>query len=377
MALSSEDQLRIQVLLHNHPLALRIDESRMVLHALTADGEASIPLSPNGPNEQYLRQLREMLSEHVLGSSGGYPVYIKRWSRMGQTGEMHLNEFMLLGEPEAVVAVANSPGLTIELAHRVWWAVTNTAQQAEQGIHMLRRACVLEDALGREIAQFLMEHLPFENEPDRILEILSAVLQRGLLEQRQIEQIWQRSRERGKGIYRIAFLQGRPLALPEPLPPHPEFDEWSERIAPLLERGSGAAQLLLQIGSAAGQTFVAEARRLLEQVANEESVYALLNAIGPFFSPLGVAVGEERDLGRLMLQQEQLLGSSESGATAELLELAPEQRGRILAMMFLSQVREEVAFRAVLHSGSVGRSLRRRLRPEFELIGSQLEQLQR
>ncbi len=376
MALSSEDQLRIQVLLHNHPQALRIDESHMVLHALTADGEASIPLSPNSPHEHYLRQLREMLSEHVLGSSGGYPVYIKRWSRMGQTGDTHLNEFLLLGEPEAVVAVANSPGLTIELAHRVWWAVANTAQQAEQGLHMLRRSCVVEDALGREIAQFLMEHLPFESDPNRVLEILSAVLQEGLLEQQQIERIWQRSQERGKGIYRIAFLQGRPLALPDQLPPHPDLDAWRGQLAPLAEQERGAAWLLLQTGSAAGQTFVAEACRLLEQVANEESVYALLNAIGTFFSPLGVALGEERDLEQLMLQQEQMIDSGTLGSVAALLELAPEQRGRMLAMMRLSQVREEVAFRAVLHSGSVGRSLRRRLKGEFELIGSELEKLQ-
>lgn len=241
---------------------------------------------------------------------------------------------------------------------------------------MLRRSCVVEDALGREIARFLMEHLPFEIETSQILEILSAVLQEGLLERRQIEQIWQRSLERGKGIYRIAFLRGRPLALPDPLPQHPDFDVWCNQLVPLAEQGNAAAQLLLQVGSAAGQTFIAEARRLLEQVANEESVYALLNAIGAFFSPLGVVTGEERDIGELMLRQEQLMDSGDLHSVAETVEVSPEQRDRVLAMMLLSQLREEVAFSAVLHSGSVGRSLRKRLNAEFDLIGSQLEVLQ-
>ena len=70
MSLSSEDQLRIQVMLHNSPKAVRIDENRMVLYAWTPNGEASIPLSPNLPNEQYLRLLRELLSEHVLECRG-------------------------------------------------------------------------------------------------------------------------------------------------------------------------------------------------------------------------------------------------------------------------------------------------------------------
>ncbi len=369
MSLSSEDQLRIQVMLHNHPKALRIDENQMVLYAWTPNGEASIPLSPNLPNEQYLKALREMLSEHVLGSAGGYPLYLKRWSRMGHTGEQHLEQFLLLGEPEAVVAVANSPGLTIELARLVWWAVTNTAQQAEQGLHMLRRSCVVEDDLGREIAQFLMGHLPFVTEPEEVLATLSAVLQQGLLEPDKIEKIWSRSQERGKGIYQIAFLQGRPFDLPESAEAHDHLAQWQQHLQSLQQ--NRVSQLLLQIGSSGGQTFLQQAARLLESVANEISVYALMNAIGELFAELEWPLDSNRTL-----QQVDLGPVLESEESVALLEVAPEFSRQLEAMALLAHVRQEIVFKSVLHSGSVGRSLRKKLRPEFDLIRNHLQALQ-
>lgn len=367
--LSSEDQLRVQVMLHNDPKALRIDENQMVLYAWTPNGEASIPLSPNLPNEQYLKVLREMLSEHVLGSAGGYPLYLKRWSRMGHTGEQHLEQFLLLGEPEAVVAVANSPGLTIELARLVWWAVTNSAQQAEQGLHMLRRTCVVEDDLGQEIAQFLMEHLPFITDPEEVLAMLAAVLQQGLLETDQVEKIWSRSQERGKGIYQIAFLQGRPFDLPDSISAHHDLAQWQQQLNPLGK--NRVANLLLQLGSSGGQTFLQQAAGLLDTVANEISAYALMNAIGSLFADLEWSLDPSRDLQQVDLN---LALANEEGAA--LLEAAPNLMPQLEAMALLAHVRQEIIFKSVLHSGSVGRSLRKKLKPEFDLIRNHLQALQ-
>ncbi|MBT3307979.1 MAG: sulfur reduction protein DsrS [Gammaproteobacteria bacterium] len=369
MSLSSEDQLRIQVMLHNSPKAVRIDENRMVLYAWTPNGEASIPLSPNLPNEQYLRLLRELLSEHVLGSAGGYPLYLKRWSRMGLSGDQQLEAFLLLGEPEAVVAVASSPGLTTELARLVWWAVSNTAQQAEQGLQMLHRSCVVEDALGREIAQFLMEFLPFEADPEAVLSILSAVLQEGLLGSEQVERIWQRSQERGKGIYQVAFLQARPLALPESAAAHTDLEAWQQQLQPL--RNNPLALLLLQLGSSGGQAFLQQSIRLLDTASNEISVYALMNAIGSLFAVLDLPLESEN-----LLEEEVSEKLLEQENCSALLEQTPALRPQVEAMLLLSQVRQEITFKKILHSGSVGRSLRKKLKPEFDLIRTHLQRLQ-
>ena len=49
-----------------------------------------------------------MLSNHALSSPGGYPVFLQRWTRMGQAKDAQLEKLLLLGESEAVVAP--SPG---------------------------------------------------------------------------------------------------------------------------------------------------------------------------------------------------------------------------------------------------------------------------
>jgi len=62
MELSAEDALRLNVLLANELEAVRIDESQMVVHALSTGGEASVRLNPQGRDDQYLKKVRELLS---------------------------------------------------------------------------------------------------------------------------------------------------------------------------------------------------------------------------------------------------------------------------------------------------------------------------
>ena len=120
--LSPEDTFRLQVLLAQDLKAVRIDEAEAgpVLHALTDKGEASVPLTPNCRPDKYLRLLRELLSGHALGSPGGYPVFLSRWTRHGQMEGLNLGRLLLTGEPEAVVGVVHSPSLTDELARYAW-----------------------------------------------------------------------------------------------------------------------------------------------------------------------------------------------------------------------------------------------------------------
>jgi hypothetical protein len=48
---------------------------------------AKVQLHPTRRDEQYLKWVRELISGQMLSSPGGYPAYLNRWHRMGQTGE--------------------------------------------------------------------------------------------------------------------------------------------------------------------------------------------------------------------------------------------------------------------------------------------------
>ena len=148
MELSPQDALRLNVLLANKPQAIRINESSMTVFGLSATGEAQIELNPTGRHEQYLKRVKELFSGHVLGSPGGYPVYLQRWTRMGQMRDESLEQLLLLGEPEAVVAAVSAQGLTDELARRAWWAM----EDADNARHMLAKAAVVEGRMGPLLA---------------------------------------------------------------------------------------------------------------------------------------------------------------------------------------------------------------------------------
>ena len=173
MDLTPEDALRINVLLASQVEAIRIDESRMTLVALSEKGEAKVQLNPNCRDDSYLRRVRETLSSHVLGSPGGYPVYLKRWTRMGQARDEVLESLLMLGEPEAVVAVVNATGITDELARRAWWA----SQTSDNARCMLQQAAVVDGEMGAVLAEFLIEFLPFEEEAGNQIKTVSLVLQ--------------------------------------------------------------------------------------------------------------------------------------------------------------------------------------------------------
>ena len=214
MDLSPEDSLRLNVLLRQGLLAVRIDESRMTVHALTSRGEAKVPLHANCRPDQYIRYVKAVFSSHSLGSPGGYPVYLKRWTRMGQAKDDSLEQLLLLGEEEAVVAVVHAAGLSNELARRAWWCMPI----ADNARRMLEKPAVVAGDMGPILATFLIENLPFEEDALAMIDSVRAALQPGLIDESMRRSLWAKSKT--KNAYYVGFLQALPDALPAEVGAH-------------------------------------------------------------------------------------------------------------------------------------------------------------
>jgi hypothetical protein len=280
--LSPEDTFRLQVLLAQDLKAVRLDEGTMTLHALTAGGEASIPLVPNCRADRYARLVREQLSGHALGSPGGYPVYLSRWTRHGQMEGLNLGKLLLTGEPEAVVAVVHSPALTDELAAYAWWAQPTI----ENARLMLRREAVARGRMGPVLAEFLAEHLPFlQDDHLAIMDTVAVLIYSRALTPARLEATWNKGK-RSNSHY-VAFLEmaalDEPYPLPCPLPPHPDLEATQAALADRLARGEPAARALAKALSAEGQAFLAATAEILERPETQEVVSRTLNAIGRYF----------------------------------------------------------------------------------------------
>ncbi len=363
MELSHEDSLRLNVLIKQDLRAVRIDETSMTVHALTGKGEARVQLNPNCRDEVYLRHIRELLSTHALGSPGGYPVYLKRWTRMGQMREQSLDSLLILGEPEAVIAVAHAAGLTEEIARRAWW-VMPTAEVARK---MLECASVADSNLGRELADFLIEFLPFESESSAVVQSVRLVLQPGLMDEASRLGLWKKAAR--KSAYYVGFLYAEPDLLPQELGDHVELPPLLPQLQPLVGKGNPVAAQLVRVLSGGGQNYLQTIEKAIEKIADQEVMVALLNALQRYFHstwPEDYAVPYHRlpeEIDHLVANVIQTNALPFLQPVTQLTSDDSRLLQKVEALLKLSLVGEALVNPIFSQTDAVGSVMRKRLRP--------------
>lgn len=370
MELSDQDNLRLNVLLSQDLHAVRIDEADMSVHALTGRGEARVSLNPTGRHEQYLRRVRELLSTHVLGSPGGYPIYLRRWTRMGQARDESLARLLMLGEPEAVVAVVHAAGLTDELARRAWWAMPT----ADNARCMLRRPEVAGGSMGPVLAEFLLDYLPFETESGPVMESVGLVLQPGLIDEAARDGLWAKARR--KNVYYVGFLFAVPDDLPAAAAPHPGAEAAEAALADLAGHGNACAAQLRRVLGAAGQGFLATAEAVLAKPNDQDVALAVLEAIAAYFESVRPdAPDGGPDIEAILAEAAaRVRGAPEGSELAAVRAAAPALADELSAMLALAAVGEPLVAPIFARTDAIGTVMRRRLEPVF---GPVLEQLGR
>ncbi len=339
--LSPEDELRLNVLFTTELKAVRIDESNMTLWAKTPQGEASVPLRPNDRADRYLKRVREQLCGHALGSPGGYPVHLTRWTRQGQTGlsAHHLTQLLLIAEEEAVVAVVHSPALTDELAHYAWWCMPTL----ENARLMLMRDVVSKGSMGRILAQFLVEHLAFLHEDDvGILDTVAVMIYSGVLTEAERVAIWRRGNHRN--AYYVPFLELCPDTLPQTKPARADFETQRAALATLPD--NAYAIMLNKALSDQGQTFLYATGVILDRPEVQEVVNHCLQALSQWCAPLRNLDAADRDTARTAL-----------------LAAAPALAPECAALDALASVDEERVRPIFIKTTAIGSLMRRKIEP--------------
>ena len=362
--LTSEDALRLNVLLAGELQAIRIDEANMTVLALSPRGEAAVKLHPVGRSDQYLRRVRELLAGHAIGSPGGYPVYIQRWTRMGQARDKGLDRLLLLGEPEAVVSVAYSNGLTDELARCAWWAMP-TADNARR---MLERECVVQAPIGKTLADYLIEHLPFENEPHVIMDTVRIVLQPGLADAAAQQRLWKKAAY--DNAYYIGFLERMPDDLPEPHAPRDDWEVQRGKLTALSTQGNPYACQLEKLLSGPGLAFLRTSEEVLRHPENQDVIIALLNSVATYFSAVRPGAGNcIHSVEAALTHAKAICTNNEQPVEIqELLKTVPELAGEIRAMIALACMKAEVATPVLALTTASGTLMRKKLEPVINPI---------
>ena len=370
MQLSAEDNLRLNVLLAQELHAVRIDESKMVVYALTAKGEAKIPLNAIGKDEAYIKEVKALFSTHVMGSPGGYPVYLKRWTRMGQARDQSLAQLLLLGEPEAVVAAVYAQGLTDELAARAWWALPT----AENARRMLEKKAVVEGETGKKLAEFLIEFLPFEEEQNDIIESVRLVLQPGLISQQEKKQLWAKTKT--KRSFYVGFLHAAADDLPIDVDAPRDYEKIHQQLKPLLADNNPYALLLDKVLSAKGQAFIQTVDDALKKPGNQDVVVSLLAAVANYFNAIVPENYTEDDIATICAEAESIC-CSDNAEINRVLSAVNGETGDIqrylCAMTVLSCLSVKLVNPIFSRSDAIGTVMRKKIKPVVDPIIEQLD----
>ena len=352
MLLVEEDTLRLNVLAAA-ALAIRIDEDAMCVEALTAATTHRVDLKPAGNPVRYLRAVRESLSVLALGTPGGYPVFIRRWTRSGALETDRLTRLLCLGEPEAVVAVAASPNLDDELARRAWWCLPT----AEVARLMLAHPAVANGSTGPTLGHFLLDHLPFETASRPIIDTVKLLLRSHLLNDQEIGRLWAQTQDHVAWL--VGFLSAGPQYLDVPCE-----TETNAHTASFM--GTGPMETLLaRTDSAQGRHFLRCVESALKQAIDMDTVVDTLNALGDYCKPLR---GEEelprsadalqRAIAAFPVLSTETFAKDGTGA-----KTAAQLRQQQAALITLSLCGEPLVVPFFARSDAVGSLMRRKLEP--------------
>ncbi|MBI3773974.1 MAG: hypothetical protein HY273_00195 [Gammaproteobacteria bacterium] len=149
---------------------------------------------------------------------------------------------------------------------------------------LLRHRAVAADPVGKLLAQWLVDYLPFETELSDMLDSARLLLQADLIEEVTRTRLWEMGR-RNKA-YRIGFLLECPDNLPRKTAARADAQAIANQLTALADTGNRAAQLLIRMSQDEAQSFIAACLDILSGLNSQAEVSAALNAIGRYFVAL-------------------------------------------------------------------------------------------
>ncbi len=354
--LSNEDNLRMNVLLHQKLHAIRIDESKMIVYGLSDKGEAKVPLKANCKDEVYIKQVKELISTHVLGSPGGYPIFLRRWTRTGQSRTPEsLERLLLLGEPEAIIAVVNADKISNEVARRAWWAMP-TAGNARC---LLCHKDVVDGDMGKVLAEFLVEFLPFEEEPRAMIESARLVLQKNLITKEVRESLWKKGQR--KNALLVGFLQTLPNELPLESKEHKVFSATNDKLASL--NNNMFSKIVIRILSKEGQAYLDTVEAVMKKPSNQDVVISLFKTIKDYFKSVCPNQIEYQDVDMLLVDASKYIDvtATQHEDLKVFLKSFPELSRMVKSIVILSLIGESLINPVFSRTDAIGSLMRKKI----------------
>jgi hypothetical protein len=272
---------------------------------------------------------------------------LTQWTRTGQIDSGRLSRLLKLGEPEAVMAVASAPSLTVDIARHSWWAYP----EPETARTLLHHENIRRSSLGAELSRYIHEYLPFETEPIRLAESVRLLLLAGELSFFDRVALWRRGKR--KTAILLGFVQACPFNLPT------DYDDGKGMIACRSTLDfKNVNEWIEALFDIRGQALFATCKKILDAPADQDVVVTsletladLLQPIRPCDEPFETIESIESEIARVI----------DSDTGAGFTHAVNARQDKLESLMFLSLVGERLVRQYFSRSSTVGSLMRRQL----------------
>jgi len=234
---------------------------------------------------------------------------------------------------------------------------------ADHARRMLERECVVQGSMGKVLAEYLIEHLPFENNAHIIMDTVRILLQPGLIDDKTRFTLWRKGEM--DNAYHAGFLASVPDSIPEQISAREDFSYIEAKLAPLISSGNIFARYLHRVLSGPGQTFFHYFDEVLRYPADKDVVIVLLDALDSYFSKLRAqhpCSGETVEA--ITANVETYLANEPTvSSVRQLLQAVPAMEQEIHALLALSCIDVDIATPIMSQTTASGTLMRKKMEP--------------
>jgi len=227
------------------------------------------------------------------------------------------------------------------------------------GRQLLQSPRVVEASLGVELAEYLIEFLPFEEQHQAMIDSVRLILQPGLIGAEKRKSLWKKAKR--KQSYYIGFLSGAANDLPVNPPAHPLHTSIKSPFNEIFHQENRHTGLLLKTMDSQGQAFLNTTAQVLQKIPNQDATVELMNAVGAYFSDVRPDDKQYREIEHIMRTADDTMASS--AEIEPIMALHPELAPQLHAIITLSMLSEYLVAPIFGQSNAIGTVMRRNLKP--------------
>lgn len=224
---------------------------------------------------------------------------------------------------------------------------------------LLRHEDVINGDMGKELAEFLVEFLPFEEEPRAMIESARLVLQKDLISNETRNSLWKKGQR--KNALLVGFLKTLPDELPVDTAEHQMYAQFQDKYVSLDE--NRFVKIILRLLKKEGQAYLDTIEAVMKKPSNQDVVLLLFKTINTYFESVRPNENDYQDIDILLADTNKYIDvtATQFDDLKDILTTSPELSQIIKSILILSLINESMLAPVFARTDAIGSLMRKKI----------------